>query len=49
MIARVLAPAHLTVDTGCERRFANGRAQQQMIDAQTGVASKAFRKYFQNV
>ena len=44
----MLVGPRIAVDPGGNQAAGKGRAQQQMIDAQTGVA-KAFRKYFQNV
>jgi hypothetical protein len=40
MIARVFAAAHLTVDAGASETFRQWRTEQQIIDAQTGVASE---------
>src|SRR4051794_20260954 len=40
MVARVFAPSHLTIDAGDSETFRQGRAEQKMIDAQTGIASK---------
>ena len=40
MIARVFAAAHLTVHAGGSETLGQGRAEQQMIDAETGVARK---------
>jgi len=49
LIARVLSAAHLTVHAGCHKMLRQGRTEQQMIDAETGVRPKAFRKYFHDV
>src|SRR5207248_9452671 len=40
MIARVFATAHLAVHAGRGETLRQGLAEQQMIDAETGVASK---------
>ena len=40
MIARVFAAAHLAVDAGCGKALRQWRAEQKMIDAQTGIASE---------
>ena len=49
MIARVFAPAYLPLDTGRDETLRQWGAQQKMIDAQTGIASKGVPEYFQNV
>jgi hypothetical protein len=40
VIARVFAGPHLAVDAGGNQAAGKGRAQQQVIDAQPGVAGK---------
>ena len=42
MIARPFAGPHIAVDAGGDQAAGKGRAQQQMIDAQSGVAAKGF-------
>ena len=40
MVARVFAPSHLTIDAGDRETLRQRGAEQKMIDAQTGIASK---------
>jgi hypothetical protein len=40
MIARLVAAAHVTVHAGCVKTLRQWRTEQQMIDAQTGVATE---------
>jgi hypothetical protein len=40
MIARLFAAAHVTVHTGCGETLRQWRTEQQMIDAETGVAGR---------
>ena len=40
MIARLVAPAHVTVHAGCGETLRQWRTEQQMIDAETGVTSE---------
>jgi hypothetical protein len=49
VIAGMLAAPRRTIDPGREQTAGNRRAQQQVIDAQPGIAANAFRKYFQKV
>ncbi len=41
MIARVFAAAHVTVHAGCGEALRQWRTEQQMVDAQTGVATES--------
>ena len=49
MIARVFTAAHCPVHAGRDEALCQRRAQQQMIDTQTGVAAKRIPEYFQKV
>jgi hypothetical protein len=49
VIARPFAASNAAIDRGDDQMVGNGRAQQKMVDAQSGIAGKAFRKYFQKV
>ena len=49
MVAGVLAAPCRTVDPGREQTAGNRWAQQQVIDAQPGIAGKRIAKYFQKV
>ena len=40
VIARVFAATHLAIDPGSDKALRQRRAQQQMVDAQTGIAGK---------
>src|SRR6516164_10747329 len=44
MVARVFAPSHLTIDAGDRETLRQKGAEQKMIDAQTGIASKGVPK-----
>jgi hypothetical protein len=46
VIARPFAGPHIAVDAGGNQVTGEGRAQQQMIDAQPGVAGKGVPKIF---
>ena len=44
MIARMLAAAHVAVHAGGNKALRQRRAEQKMIDAQTGVADEGVTK-----
>jgi hypothetical protein len=46
VIAGPFAAAHLAVDTGGDKAAGNRRAQQEMIDAQSGVAGERIPEIF---
>ena len=49
VIARVLPGPHMALGAGGDQAAGKGRAQQQVIDAQTSVTGKCVPEYFQNV
>ena len=49
MIAGMLAAPHRAIDPRRGQAPGNRRAQQQVIDAQPGIAGKRIAKYFQKV
>ena len=46
MIARMFVGPHIAVDAGGDQAAGKGRAQQQMINAQAGVAGKGIPEIF---
>ena len=46
MTTRPFARPHIAVDAGRDEAAGNGRAQQQMIDAQPGIAGKRIPEIF---
>ena len=49
MIAGMLAAPRRAIDPCRSQTAGNRRAQQQVIDAQPGIAGKRIAKYFQKV
>jgi hypothetical protein len=49
VVARPFAAAHLALDPGGDKAAGKGRTQQEMIDAQSGVAGERIPEYFQKV
>ena len=49
MIAGMLPAPHRAIDPGPDQPIGNRPAQQQMIDAQSGIPRKRVPEYFQKV
>ena len=49
MIARPFAGAHIAVDAGGSQAADKGQAQQQMINAQPGIAGEGVPEIFSKV
>ena len=46
VVARLFTRPHIPVDTGCDQAAGKGRTQQEMIDAQSGVAGERIPEIF---
>ena len=46
LIARMVTGPHMALDAGGNQAAGNGRAQQQMVDAQSGVAGERVPEIF---
>jgi hypothetical protein len=46
VVARFFTRPHIPVDSSSDKAAGNGRAQQEMIDAQAGVAGKRIPEIF---